>query len=247
MSNNRKKIKSTALFAVLITAVIHVIAFLYANLSTLETKPPVYEDLTLIELDYRTEEEIEEMLEPKEPEIDQTNEAIKDLMKDIQDIRKKSMSNYSESQIQQEVEQEVLNRNKENSTISNTENTDNTQRSNSQSKEKEKSDNTTSSTQEKENQYGGKVTKYCNFPGRDCETKTPSYRCKGGGKIRIDIKVDKIGRVKSVSLNTSKSTTTNECLINEALDYAKRTTKVSSDLKGEHSNRGYVEYNFVSQ
>ncbi len=243
----KKQITSNTLFAILITVILHVVAFLYMNLSTLETKPTIYEDMAIMELDYRTQEQIEEMLEPKEPVIDESNQSIKDLMQDIQDIRNKSLNDFSESQITQEVEQEVLNRNKENSTQQNEKGTEKSESNNSQTSEKTKENNTNSSVPEKKNSYGGKVTKYCNVPGRECNTVAPSYRCKGGGKVRIDIKVDKIGRVKSVSVNTSKSTTTNECLINEALDYAKRTTKVSSDLDGKHSNRGYVEYNFVSQ
>ena len=247
MSIRKNHIKSTGILAILITLVIHVAAFLYANLSTLETKPPIYKDTAIIELDYRTEEEIEEMLEPKEPVIDETNDEIKDLMQDIQDIRNKSMNDFSESQINKEVEQEVLNRNKENSTQSDDVSENGNQTSSSSENKKNKENTRQTSTPEKENQYAGRVTKYCNVPGRECNTVAPSYTCKGGGKVYIDIKVDKIGRVKSASFNQGKSTTSSECIISKALDYAKRTTKVSSDLKGEHSNKGYIIYNFVSQ
>ena len=53
--------------------------------------------------------------------------------------------------------------------------------------------------------------------------------------------------MKQASVNSSKSNTTNECLIQNALDYAKNTTTVNSDLDGKATTDGYIIYNFVSQ
>ena len=243
----KKKNTSTALFALLITVVLHVGAFLYVNLSTLTTTTTLYKDMAVIELDFRTEEEIEEILQPTEPIIDESNQSIKDLMQDIQDIRNKSLSNFSESKIKQEIEQDVLNTNKKNSSQQDENSLEKSEENSSKTEESDKNLPQNTLQPKKENQYGGKVTKYCNVPGRECTTTAPSYKCQGGGEVYIEIKVDKIGSVRSAKVNSSKSTTTSECIINQALEYAKRTTKVSSDLRGEHSDKGYIIYNFISQ
>ena len=94
---------------------------------------------------------------------------------------------------------------------------------------------------------GNNVTATCKVPGRGCKTKKPTYRCNKGGRVHIEIKVDQIGYVKSASVNKSKSTTTDECLIEEALDYAKNTTKVDADISGNLAKSGYIIYNFIKQ
>lgn len=233
------------LYAILATIVLHVLVFLSFNLTKIESEMTVFSDAAILELDFREPEEIEKMLLPPEQNIDELNQDIKDLMQDIQDIRKKSRTNFSESRINEEIENEV---NERNNQSLNEKNNNKESGTNSSIKETPTKENETQDkSAEAENSYAGKVTRYCNVQGRECYTVAPSYTCKGGGQVQIDIKVDKIGTVKSVKVNTANTTTTNECILNQALDYAKRTTKVSSDLKGEHANSGYIIYNFVSQ
>ncbi len=237
--------KPTTLYAVLATIVLHIVVFLFFNLTTIQSEISVFSDSALLELDFREPEEIEKMLLPPEQKIDESNQSIKDLMQDIQDIRNKSKTNFSESVIDQEIENEVMERNQE--TLSETRNSKET--GNERTVEKGQTNEKVKFEKgaESKNSYAGKVTRYCNVPGRECYTIAPSYTCKGGGQVQIDIKVDKIGSVKSVKINTANTTTTSECILKQALEYAKKTTKVSSDLKGEHSNSGYIIYNFVSQ
>ncbi|MEN8839338.1 MAG: hypothetical protein ABF238_02390 [Flavobacteriales bacterium] len=245
MEGKTKQWNKITLYAILATVVLHVLVFLSFNLTTIQSEISVFSDAAILELDYREPEEIEKMLLPPEQNIDESNQSIKDLMQDIQDIRNKSRANYSESQINQEIENKVNETNKQSlNEINKGENATNT----SSGVDMPKKETTkTEKSSEAENSYAGKVTRYCNVPGRECYTVAPSYTCKGGGKVQIDIKVDKIGTVRSVKVNSANTTTTNECILNQALDYAKRTTKVSSDLKGEHANSGYIIYNFVSQ
>ncbi len=233
------------LYAILATIVLHVLVLLSFNLTKIESEMTVFSDAAILELDFREPAEIEKMLLPPEQNIDELNQDIKDLMQDIQDIRKKSRTNFSESRINQEIENEVIERNNQSLNEKNKKKESGTNRSIKETPTKE--NETQDKSAEAENSYAGKVTRYCNVKGRECYTVAPSYTCKGGGQVQIDIKVDKIGSVKSVKVNTAKTTTTNECILNQALDYAKRTTKVSSDLKGEHANSGYIIYNFVSQ
>ncbi|MEN8810839.1 MAG: hypothetical protein ABF264_07285 [Flavobacteriales bacterium] len=233
------------LYAILATIVLHVLVILSFNLTKIQSEMTVFSDAAILELDFKEPEEIEKMLLPPEQNIDESNQDIKDLMQDIQDIRKKSRTNFSESRINQEIENEVIERNNQSLNEKNKKKESGTNSSIKETPTKE--NETQDKSAEAENSYAGKVTRYCNVQGRECYTVAPSYTCKGGGQVQIDIKVDKIGSVKSVKVNTANTTTTNECILNQALDYAKRTTKVSSDLKGEHANSGYIIYNFVSQ
>ena len=242
MNQTKTKYK---LIAFLSAIILHVGLILYFNLSTLESSTTIFGNSAILELDFREPEEIEKMLLPPEQNIDESNQDIKDLMQDIQDIRKKSRTNFSESRINQEIENEVIERNNQSLNEKNKKKESGTNSSIKETPTKE--NETQDKSAEAENSYAGKVTRYCNVQGRECYTVAPSYTCKGGGQVQIDIKVDKIGTVKSVKVNTANTTTTNECILNQALDYAKRTTKVSSDLKGEHANSGYIIYNFVSQ
>ena len=232
-------------YAILATIVLHVLVILSFNLTKIQSEMTVFSDAAILELDFKEPEEIEKMLLPPEQNIDESNQDIKDLMQDIQDIRKKSRTNFSESRINQEIENEVIERNNQSLNEKNKKKESGTNSSIKETPTKE--NETQDKSAEAENSYAGKVTRYCNVQGRECYTVAPSYTCKGGGQVQIDIKVDKIGTVKSVKVNTANTTTTNECILNQALDYAKRTTKVSSDLKGEHANSGYIIYNFVSQ
>ena len=233
------------LYAILATIVLHVLVILSFNLTKIQSEMTVFSNAAILELDFKEPEEIEKMLLPPEQNIDESNQDIKDLMQDIQDIRKKSRTNFSESRINQEIENEVIERNNQSLNEKNKKKESGTNSSIKETPTKE--NETQDKSAEAENSYAGKVTRYCNVQGRECYTVAPSYTCKGGGQVQIDIKVDKIGTVKSVKVNTANTTTTNECILNQALDYAKRTTKVSSDLKGEHANSGYIIYNFVSQ
>ena len=73
----------------------------------------------------------------------------------------------------------------------------------------------------------------------------PVYTCDGYGKITIDIEVTETGRVKKATYNKRESTTKNECLIDNAIAYAKsaRFTTSSRNI----SQEGTITYNFPGQ
>ena len=50
----------------------------------------------------------------------------------------------------------------------------------------------------------------------------PIYTCIEGGKIVINIKVDRYGYVQEALFNAKSSNTSNGCLVDNAIDYAKR-------------------------
>ncbi|MEZ7902022.1 MAG: hypothetical protein QMC21_00725 [Flavobacteriales bacterium] len=237
-----------SLIAILITLVIHVAALLYFNISTLETKVYVIPNTAILELDFKDPEEIEKIINPEEEiQTPENNQTLKDLMKDIQDIRNQSYEDYSESEIEQKQLEAVEAENKKSVEELREKGIEGFDPSKFETKTTKKDDKKEKTESKKENAFAGKVTKECNVPGRECSTKTPAYICKGGGKVYIEINVDKIGRVKNARVIPSKSTVKSECILNTALKFAKKTTRVSSDLEGSNSQTGYIIYNFISQ
>lgn len=240
-----KFVKKTSLFALLIALILHVAALLFFNLSSLEVRPYIVDENVVLEIDYTEDEEEQEV---EEQEIDLNNQSLANLMQDIQNIRKKSYQNYSEAQIEAELLQQIETENKQSvkelreKGIKGYDESKFDLNPNAKKKENKKKTQQTGT-----NSYAGSVTAVCNVPGRKCFTEKPTYICKGGGKVYVEIKVDKLGRVKNASVNTTKSTTTNECILNNALDYARSTTRVNSDLKGNNTQKGYIIYNFIAQ
>ena len=70
----------------------------------------------------------------------------------------------------------------------------------------------------------------------------PVYTCDRTGKIVVNITVNAAGIVTSTSYNKASSTSTNECLIDHALEYAKGA--VFSKLAGRDSQPGTITYFF---
>ncbi len=74
------------------------------------------------------------------------------------------------------------------------------------------------------------------------EIPNPVYTCDTAGKIVVNIAVNAQGRVISTSINKSSSSTTNECLTEQALEYAAQA--VFSSLPGRNSQPGTITYQF---
>ncbi|PQB05814.1 hypothetical protein [Aureitalea marina] len=73
----------------------------------------------------------------------------------------------------------------------------------------------------------------------------PVYTCEGFGKVVISIVVDGKGEIRDAKFNPTLSTTTNQCLIDSALDYAHRSI-FSKELSKE-KQLGTISYNFPGQ
>tara|TARA_R110000868_G_scaffold37619_3_gene132839 strand:+ start:540 stop:1265 length:726 start_codon:yes stop_codon:yes gene_type:complete len=72
----------------------------------------------------------------------------------------------------------------------------------------------------------------------------PIYLCEDGGKIVINITVDDQGNVIDTYVNSS-STSSNDCLVESALEYAKQAKFNASP--GKRSQLGSVTFNFVGK
>ena len=74
------------------------------------------------------------------------------------------------------------------------------------------------------------------------EIPNPIYTCDTPGKIVVNITVNAQGRVISTSINKGSSSTSNECLTEQALEYAAQA--VFSSLAGRNSQPGTITYQF---
>jgi TonB family protein len=80
----------------------------------------------------------------------------------------------------------------------------------------------------------------------DLELPAPSYTCRTEGRVVVDIKVNQKGEVKSVAVNTHRSNTTNECLINAALQYAKRA-RFNQNFNAASMQNGTITFVYARQ
>lgn len=71
----------------------------------------------------------------------------------------------------------------------------------------------------------------------------PHYMCPEGGKVWIDVQVNKSGYVTKAEVNPAKSTTTSECLIKAATEFAKEFVFTEGDQK----DGGYILFNMQAQ
>lgn len=70
----------------------------------------------------------------------------------------------------------------------------------------------------------------------------PIYTCDIPGRIVVNIKVNQDGRVIETSINKASSSTNNECLTEQALQYASQA--VFSKLAGRTEQPGTITYQF---
>lgn len=79
---------------------------------------------------------------------------------------------------------------------------------------------------------------------RAVKIPNPVYTCDTAGKIVVNITVDANGYVIDTSINKGSSTSSNECLTGQALEYAAGAR--FSKLSGRNSQPGTITYHFRS-
>ena len=76
--------------------------------------------------------------------------------------------------------------------------------------------------------------------------KIPSYLCNNEGVVRLNVKVNQKGIITECSVNNEYSNTTNECLINSAINYVKKW-KFNPDYNDSQKATGWIEFVYLSQ
>lgn len=99
--------------------------------------------------------------------------------------------------------------------------------------------------QQKAEQVNKKSTMHYSLAGRTHRfLPTPIYLCEEGGKIVINITVNEKGNVIKTYVNTS-STSSNECLIEHAMEYAQEAT--FSEDASKKSQIGSITFYFIGK
>lgn len=80
---------------------------------------------------------------------------------------------------------------------------------------------------------------------KDIDLPNPVYTCYGSGKVVINIEVNNLGKVVKNSYNKTSSTTSNECLIDAALEYAEQARFTTDASKTKQL--GTITFNFPGQ
>jgi len=105
-------------------------------------------------------------------------------------------------------------------------------------KKKEKEKSVDGNNKNSTNSYHLLNRKALHFPN-------PVYVCDGFGKVVLHIEVNNYGKVIQATLNKNSSTTTNVCLIESAINYAKKA-RFSKDAN-KPSQIGSITYIFPGQ
>ena len=74
----------------------------------------------------------------------------------------------------------------------------------------------------------------------------PIYLCEGGGKVVVDIEVDRKGLVISSTINESETVIVNECLYQAAKNAASLST-FNTDYSAPNKQSGKITYHFAAQ
>ncbi len=76
---------------------------------------------------------------------------------------------------------------------------------------------------------------------KSIDLPNPVYTCNGSGRVVVKIEVNKNGYVIDAKVDKKKSTTRNECLFDNAMEYARQALFSRSDLEEQ---QGSITYYF---
>lgn len=244
-------------FAILGTIVFHVIFFFYFNFKTIERPfkfppPEVEMSIPIDEIDF--DPELMEKLEKTKE--NQVSEEIYNVSSDANDNRNKSYENFSTQEMDDQVMNDAKNLEKQffDEWAATHDGADGSNGSTAdidlQEKDKVKDQNNldkSNITTGGSNSFAGEVMVSFDLKNRKAHSlPRPGYTCNSTGTIVIDVKVDKSGEVKAATFNSALSRSADECMINKALAYAKKSRfNFSSSTPGTQS--GTITYKFVSK
>jgi hypothetical protein len=80
----------------------------------------------------------------------------------------------------------------------------------------------------------------------DVVLDVPAYMCKGQGKVVVRVVVARTGEVTKAELDAARSTTTDDCMVSNALSSAS-SARFSSSSSSPQPQRGTITYVFLAQ
>jgi hypothetical protein len=243
------KLSRHTLNAILFTIIIHLLAVIVGLLIGISTKLKHTEQVILIEPEM-LDESVENSEKDPESEMDEI-----DIERYIQDLRN-SGSNYTQDnsnlrdnqnlsaeEIQKMYEENIL-REKYGDDYDKIMNPtpQNNQEENDNTQEQNENNNQTQVN------HSGPALVYAELDDKNRATRylnVPVFTCEGSGIIVIGITISKDGEVKNTSVLKSDITSDANCLIEAAIDAAKRSR--FAIIENNETQKGKIIYQFLSQ
>ncbi|MEO9533111.1 MAG: energy transducer TonB [Crocinitomicaceae bacterium] len=239
-------------FAILGTIVIHIGVFVYANFATIQKPYKLVDEGVEIPIPLDEIEFDEEMMELLDiPPKTETSQEILNMSADANDARDKAFEDYSTQELETFDETSAKELEKQFFEEWAATHGDPNSTANIEDKDKNKDNNPTDRINKDNiktngsNAVAGEVMVSFDLPNRKAfSLPKPGYTCNSSGTVVIDIKVDKAGDVKSVSVNSGASRGADECMISKALRYAEKS-RFNLGSNAPNSQSGTITYKFV--
>ena len=225
--------------AIIGTLLIHVLVFVWLNIQSVSFYVIKPIEKTVATLDY-TEQELNEIIEPEINnenlvEINITNVSSNfDQNKPLDKSQKEQLKEDVIKDLKKFEEDQFNELNKDNPTLLN----------NPEEKKEKLNENTV--INKSVEKMAAASSKYLLKDRHMTYQKIPSYLCNAYGVVRIDIKVNQKGIVTDCKVNSKNTNTTNDCLINNAIEYTKQW-RFNSDFNQSIRASGWVEFVYLSQ
>lgn len=227
--------------AILGTLIVHILIFVWLNIQNVSFYIIQPKEKVLATLDFTTPEN---NLIPKETkenysdnEVEVTNAASNyDKEEDMSASQKKALEDKVIEDVKKFEKKQFNDFGKDNPVLDNSPNKNEKIKDNSISKTVNKSLKKTSNA----------TAKYFCENRNMILQKIPSYLCNETGTVRLTIKVNPKGEVTDCKVDNSKTNTFNQCLIENAINYAKNW-KFNQDFSSTLRQEGWIEFIYLSQ
>ena len=227
--------------AILGTLIVHILIFVWLNIQNVSFYIIQPKEKVLATLDFTTHEN---NLIPKKSkenftdnEIVVTNAASNyDQEKDMSASQKKALAEKVIEDVKEFEKKQFNDFGKDNPVIDNSPHENEKIKDNSISKTVSKSLKKTSNA----------TAKYFCENRNMILQKIPSYLCNQTGTVRLTIKVNPKGEVTDCKVDNSETSTSNQCLIENAINYAKNW-KFNQDFSSTQRQEGWIEFIYLSQ
>jgi len=227
--------------AILGTLIVHILIFVWLNIQNVSFYIIQPKEKVLATLDFTTPEN---NLIPKETkenysdnEVEVTNAASNyDKEEDMSASQKKALEDKVLEDVKKFEKKQFNDFGKDNPVLDNSPHKNEKIKDNSISKTVNKSLKKTSNA----------TAKYFCENRNMILQKIPSYLCNETGTVRLTIKVNPKGEVTDCKVDNSKTNTFNQCLIENAINYAKNW-KFNQDFSSTLRQEGWIEFIYLSQ
>jgi len=227
--------------AILGTLIVHILIFVWLNIQNVSFYIIQPKEKILATLDFTSPENNLITKDLKESfsnnEVVVTNAASNyDKEKDVSASQKKALAEKVIEDVKEFEKKQFNNFGKDNPIIENSLQENEKTKDNLESKTVNKSLKKTSSA----------TAKYFCENRNMILQKIPSYLCNQTGKVRLNVKVNPKGEVTECRVDNSETNTSNQCLIENAINYAKNW-KFNQDFSSTQRQEGWIEFIYLSQ